>query len=216
KDVDSLVTHLLQGYGRKIATNLIPASFGHNPGLKPYPHDLEAAKKLMAEAGYAQGFSVDMYVPIGRYLMGKEAAEAVAGQFEKVGVKVRVRAVEWANLTKIMQRRWEPDAPPYWWYSCRLDTTLHAEGMYAGTITSDSTWGGFRDPEIDKTIEAARAETDEEQREKKYRDLDRILHAEKLPLVFLYNQDQIAAKKAKVDWKMRPDTLILISEAGWK
>lgn len=216
KDVDSIVKHVLQGYGRKVATNLGPNSFGHNPNLKPYPYDPQLAQKLLAEAGYEQGFSVDMYVPIGRYLMGKEAAEAVAGQFAKAGVKVRIRAVEWANLTKIMSARWEPHAQPYWWYSCRLDTTLHAEGMYAGTIHSKSTWGGFRDPEVDKVIDAARSEPDEAKREKKYQELDRLLHEEKLPLVFLYLQDQIAAKKTRVDWQMRPDTLVLISEAGWK
>ena len=213
---DSIIQHLLQGYARKVATNVGPDSFGHNPGLKPYPHDPERARKLLAEAGYAQGFSVDMYVPTGRYLMGKEATEALAGQLAKVGVQARVRPVEWASLVKVMTSRWEPHAQPYWWYSCRFDMTLHSEGMYAGSIHSESLWGGFRDKEVDKAIDEARSEMDEAKREMKYREIDRVLHSEKVPLVFLYMEDQIVGKKTKVDWRMRPDANILLSEAGWK
>ena len=212
---DGIIRHLLQGYARQVATNVGPDSFGHNPDLKPYPYDPERAKKLLAEAGYAKGFSVDMYVPTGRYLMGKEAAEALAGQLAKTGVQARVRTVEWASLVKIFGTRWEPHVPPYWWYSCRFDMTLHSEGMYAGTIHSASTWGGFRDKEVDKAIDEARAETDEERREKKYQDIDRLLHSEKVPLVFLYMEDQIVGKKAKLNWQMRSDALVLISEASW-
>ena len=199
-----------------MATNVGPDSFGHNPSLKPYPYDPERAKKLLAEAGYAQGFEVDLYVPLGRYLMATQAAEALAGQYAKIGVKLRVRPIEWASLAKVRATRWEPHVQPFWSYGCRLDMTLHAEGMYAGTIHSRSPWGGFRDSEVDRLIDAARSEINDAAREAKYQEIDRLLHSEKVPLVFLYMEDQIVAKKKRVDWRMRSDTLVLLSEAGWK
>ncbi len=215
-DKDSIIKNVLQGYGQKVATNVGPNSYGYNPNLKPHPYDPVQAKKLLAEAGYANGFSVDMYVPLGRYLMGKQAAEAIAGQLSNLNIKVRVGTPEWGKLVKIMRPRWEPHAKPFWWYSCRMDMQLHAEGMFAGTIHSRATWTGFKDKGIDKLTTDARSEPDDDKRLKKYHEILRILHQEKYPLVFLWTLDQAHAKKKTIDWKMRPNATMQISDMGPK
>ncbi|MFC1491978.1 ABC transporter substrate-binding protein, partial [Nitrospinota bacterium] len=215
-DKKSIIKNILQGHGKIVATNVGPTSFGHNPNLKPFTYDPAKAKKLLAEAGYAKGFSVDMYVPLGRYLMGKQAAEALAGQFAKVGLTVRVGTPEWGKLVKIMRPRWEPHSKPFWWYSCRMDSNLHAEGMFAGTIHSRSTWGGFKDKGIDKLTTDARSDLDDVKRLKKYQEILRILRHEKVPLVFLWQMNQINAKKKSIDWKMRSTAYMKLSDMGPK
>ncbi|MFC1491565.1 ABC transporter substrate-binding protein [Nitrospinota bacterium] len=215
-DKDAIIKNIIRGLARKVAMNVGPTSYGHNPDLKPYPFDPKKAKKLLAEAGYANGFEVDMFVPLGKYLLGKQTAEAIGGELAKIGLKVSVRPVEWGNLVKRMRPRWEPHSKPFWWYSCRLDRLLHAEGMYSGAIHSRSNWGGFRDKELDKMLEAARAETDPAKRLKMYRENNRVIYEEKVPLVFLWQLNQTNAKKKSVDWKMLPNALSFFTEAGWK
>lgn len=51
-DWDSVLTNVYNGYGQRLATCFLPSGYGYNPDLKPYPHDIDTAKKLLQEAGY--------------------------------------------------------------------------------------------------------------------------------------------------------------------
>lgn len=215
-DKESIVKNVLEGYGKVEAGQIVsPASYGHNPALEPYPYDPAQAKKLLAEAGYPSGFEVEMFVPLGRYLKGTEAAEAVAGQLAKVGVKVRVRTLEYGAWRQNSLARWQPHVKPFWTYSCRNDLPLHASYMYEGAIHSKSLHGGVRDKDIDKLVDEALADTDDENRLKRYQDLNRTIREQAL-VVFLYHLDQISAKNKRVGWQMRANESLLLSDAWLK
>ncbi|MFC1491521.1 ABC transporter substrate-binding protein [Nitrospinota bacterium] len=215
-DKHSIIKNVLEGHAKIIAANLGPTSFGHNFDLKPYPFDPARARKLLAEAGYPKGFGVELFVPLGRYLKGKQVSEAIAGQMEKVGLKVNVRTVEWGYLSKHFKARWKSKVKPFWFYSCRMDLYLHAQGMYGQEIYSKGRWSGFRDKGLDKLLDEARLEADYAKREQKYRELSRIIHGEKVPMIFLYQQDQINAKNKRIDWKLRPNATVLLSDMSFK
>ncbi|MFC1492188.1 ABC transporter substrate-binding protein [Nitrospinota bacterium] len=170
-DKESIVKYVLEGHGKVVPTVVSAYSYGYNPNIKPFPHDPARAKKLLAEAGYPNGFTVDMDVPMGRYVKGREAAEALAGQIKKVGVTVNVKPVEWGHWVNHLKSRWEPHVKPFWSWACRSDSLLHSEGQFQGHVHGRATWTGFRDKEVDKLIDSARAETDDEKRLKKYRNV---------------------------------------------
>jgi peptide/nickel transport system substrate-binding protein len=214
-DKELIIKNVLSNLAKIIPTNLSARSYGFNPNLKPFPYNIKKAKKLLAEAGYPNGFEAVMYVPRGRYLLGKETAEAIAGELAKIGLKIQVRSPTWGTFTKIAKSRWKPRGVPYWWYGCRMDAYMHAAGMYAGAIHSRSTWGGFHDKSVDKLIEGARAEPDAKKRELKYWEVARVLREEKVPLVFLWTIDQINAKKKSLKWKMRPNARMWLFDAAW-
>ena len=74
-----------------------PANEGCSVGNKPYPYDPAAAKKLLAEAGLANGFDMEIvtYAPI------REIGEAVAGQVRQVGIRASIQPVPlnvWARI----------------------------------------------------------------------------------------------------------------------
>ena len=55
-DMESIIKHVINGLGDRTATTVNPMAFGFDPGLKPYKQDLAQAKKLLAEAGFPNGF----------------------------------------------------------------------------------------------------------------------------------------------------------------
>ncbi|MFC1491101.1 ABC transporter substrate-binding protein [Nitrospinota bacterium] len=214
-DKNSIVKNVLQGRASVVATNVGPTSYGFNPDLKPYPYDPAKAKKLLAEAGYPNGFSTEAWVPLGRYMGGKQVAEAIKEMLEQVGIKVNLHVVEYGFVVTKMRARWKPKIKSFLRFSCRMDSNLHSEGMYAGNIHSRSTWGGVRFKWVDKLIDDARSTVDDAERVKKYRKINAMIHKEAF-LGFLYQQHQIAAKKKRVDVKVRADSRLFMHLIGWK
>src|SRR6185369_15603257 len=67
--------------------------FGATKNLKVEPFDPEGAKKLLAEAGYADGFGLTIHAPNNRYVNDAKIAQAVAQMLSRVGVDTKVVAM---------------------------------------------------------------------------------------------------------------------------
>ena len=206
----------MMGFAKPVAIIQGPASFGFNPELKPYPYDPAQAKKLLAEAGFGKGFSFDVYIPRGRFMMGKEALEGIAGQWAQVGIKANVRVMEWGAMKKIIFSKYKKNVKPFLYYLARMNTAFSAEHMFAGAISSRSAYGGFRDKAVDAMINDARSTLDDKAREKKYQEIARVLRHEKVPIVPLYQTFRIFGANKKIDWKPRADGKLIAAEVGLK
>ena len=64
--------------------------FGHNPALKAEVYDPEGAKKLLAEAGYPNGFNLTIHGPSGRYVNDEKIVQAVAQMLSRIGIVAKV------------------------------------------------------------------------------------------------------------------------------
>ncbi|GAU80764.1 ABC transporter substrate-binding protein [Bosea sp. BIWAKO-01] len=81
------------------AGQLLPDSFfGTSKNLKPVAFDLAGAKKLLAEAGYPNGFKMKMHGPNGRYTNDTKIIEAVAQMFARLGIETEVETLPPANF----------------------------------------------------------------------------------------------------------------------
>jgi peptide/nickel transport system substrate-binding protein len=67
--------------------------FGVNPAVKPVAYDPEGAKKLLAEAGFPNGFKLTLHSPSGRYTNDVKIAEAVAQMLTRVGIETTLEAI---------------------------------------------------------------------------------------------------------------------------
>ena len=89
------------------ATNPIPPSmWSYNKAIKDDPYDPAAAKKLLAEAGYPNGFSTDLWaMPVQRPYNpnAKRIAELMQADLDKVGIKAEIKSFEWGEYRKRMQ-----------------------------------------------------------------------------------------------------------------
>jgi peptide/nickel transport system substrate-binding protein len=90
---EAITSRIVEGLA-KPAGDLLPyPMFGARREAQPDPYNPDAAKKLLAEAGYPNGFSITIGSPNNRYINDSEVAQAIASQWTRVGVKSRVDAV---------------------------------------------------------------------------------------------------------------------------
>jgi peptide/nickel transport system substrate-binding protein len=182
---DVLVDTLIQGSGFK-ATGVLTKSMLEDPSLLEdqyqYPFDLDRAKQLLDEAGWA-GDDGDIRSKDGQPLEFEfntidygagpdESSQFVQGQLREVGIDVKIKA----------QAR-----PPFYEdnYNCATAMTSiflrsgEWDALYAlfhsSNIGGNFNWSCLDDPEIDEMLEQGRAELDEERRRQLYVDLQKKL-----------------------------------------
>ena len=89
------------------AKNLIPPIiWSYNDAVQPWPYDPAAAKKLLAEAGFADGFETDLWaMPVQRPYNpdARRIAELMQADLAKIGVKARIVTYEWGEYRKRAQ-----------------------------------------------------------------------------------------------------------------
>jgi len=92
-DIDAIHDKVMRGQSFPTGLMIGPGVNGFDPELnKRYPYDREAAKKLLAEAGYSDGFSFAMDCPNDRYVNDEEICLAVVSMLAKIGVKAKLNA----------------------------------------------------------------------------------------------------------------------------
>jgi len=89
---DAITSRIMEGLGQPTADLLPYPMFGTRKDAKLDPYSPDAAKKLLAEAGYPNGFSITLGTPNDRYINDAEVAQAVASQWTRIGIKTSVEA----------------------------------------------------------------------------------------------------------------------------
>ncbi|WP_246494679.1 ABC transporter substrate-binding protein [Brenneria izadpanahii] len=95
-----ILAAIYQGHAVNATTLIPPALWSHNAGIKDAPYDIDRAKALLAEAGYAGGLSVELWaMPIQRPYNpnARRMAEMIQSDWEKLGVKTTVVSYEWGE-----------------------------------------------------------------------------------------------------------------------
>lgn len=95
-DVEQIIDFVCDGAGVAVGTSMYPAfSKYHMEELaQAYPTDVEKAKQLLAEAGYPDGFTMEITVP-SNYTQHVQTAEVIAEQLKAVGITATLVPVEW-------------------------------------------------------------------------------------------------------------------------
>src|SRR5208282_2852823 len=92
-DEDTIVKKVMRGAATATGLMVAPSVNGWDKAQNErFPYDPEASKKLLAEAGYANGFTVGMNCPNDRYVNDEQICQAVVAMLARVGVKVNLLA----------------------------------------------------------------------------------------------------------------------------
>ena len=95
-DKQGIIDIAFDGYGSPIGTSIYPAfgKYFDESLVGYYPHNVEKAKSLLAEAGYPDGFEMSITVP-SNYQPHIDTAEVIVEQLKAVGVSAKIELVEW-------------------------------------------------------------------------------------------------------------------------
>jgi peptide/nickel transport system substrate-binding protein len=204
-DRDSIIQHILAGYGEKIPSLVPKLIFGYDPNLKAYPYDPEMAKKLLAEAGYPNGLEISLDGPSGRYMRDKEVCQAIVGQLAQVGIKVNLKIIEWGTF---MNNATSHKTNPIYLMGWSLPSLDPDQWLWVNTH-SDGPFSQTRDPELDKMLKEGRYEMDVAKREAIYHKINGYLH-DKAYLAVLYEQRDLMGVSNRVDFIPRGDEMIFM------
>ena len=105
-DKKAILDAVYQGAGQP-AKNLIPPTlWSYNNAVQDYPHDPDAAKKLLTEAGYPDGFETELWaMPVQRPYNpdARRVAELMQADLMKVGIRAKIVSYEWGEYRKKVQ-----------------------------------------------------------------------------------------------------------------
>jgi len=92
-DRDTIVSRIMEGQGVSAGQLLPEQFFGTSKTLKPEKYDPEGAKKLLAEAGYPNGFGLTLHSPNNRYINDAQVAQAVAQYLSRNGIPTKLETM---------------------------------------------------------------------------------------------------------------------------
>lgn len=168
----AIVDRLMEGAALPASQFLADDFFGTSKKLKPVAYDPDGAKKLLAEAGFPDGFKMTLHGPNGRYINDAKMAEAVAQMFTRVGVQTSVETMPPA----VFFRRASTGAngePEFsfilvGWGSGTGEVSSPLKSLVATFDKSKglgpANRGRYSNPELDKTIQQALATVDDAKR----------------------------------------------------
>jgi len=145
-DKDIIVNEIFMGKTRKLDGQPVgPDCSGYNPNISAYPYDVEKAKKLLTEAGYPDGFTIDFDGTAGLTPKDKEAAVLIADQLSKVGITMKITLNErGVYLDKLFNAK----MAPFWAISLNYAPTMDAYRPL-NNATSFTAHKSNADPEFD-------------------------------------------------------------------
>jgi peptide/nickel transport system substrate-binding protein len=212
-NVDAIIKSLLLGNGQRTGdvNGHLLRLLGNPYKSKLYSYDPKKAKQLLTEAGFPNGFSIDLDTPSGRYLGDRDMAQVVASQLGAVGIKVNVHVNEWGAYSQKFTTH--NTAPMFLlgWSLPSLDPDSWATPMLgAGEPLSN-----FKDDKIQSLIVAANHELDDKKRIALYEQLDDQIH-DAAPWLFLNQQVNIYGMSSAINWTPRPDEMIHLSDMSMR
>lgn len=149
---DVLCTRLMEGLAVPASSLVSAPIFGH-PGTSPDAYDPEGARRLLAAAGYPQGFGLTLHATNNRYLNDSQVAQATAQMLSRIGIRTRVEVMPVASYFS-KARAGTFSFQMLGWGSSAGDVALRSILGTPNDKTGYGTWnwGRYSNPELDRLI----------------------------------------------------------------
>ncbi len=162
-DIETIRRVTMRGLSQPTGALVAPQVAGWSESVhKRFPYDIEAAKKLLADAGYKDGFEVDFACPNNRYINDEQICQAVAAMWAKIGVKAKLRTMPLVTYFPMIQR-YEASIYMLGWGVPTFDAMYTLQSLLRTPGPGgDGNYnvGRYSNPKMDALIDRAKTETD--------------------------------------------------------
>ncbi len=197
-DIDTIIKNIMNNYA-SVMNSYIPENYNGYQDVERPAYDPELSKKLLADAGYPDGFEVTLDAPNDRYVNDGNIAQAVAGYFEKVGIKVNLNLMPKANFfsyikpaenkSMLLMTGWSDSSGEGLTLANDL---LHTYDLEKGVGTVNR--GHYSNTEIDAILAKANVELDADKRAEYIAEADKIAREDFGYIPLHFEHDTYAVK----------------------
>ncbi|PKO65963.1 MAG: ABC transporter substrate-binding protein [Betaproteobacteria bacterium HGW-Betaproteobacteria-16] len=213
-DMNAIARVTLRGLGQPTGALVAPQVAGWTEAIHArYPFDVAASQKLLADAGYKDGFEVDFACPNNRYINDEQICQAVTAMWARIGVKAKLRTLPLATYFPMIQR-YEASIYMLGWGVPTFDALYSLQSLVRTTGTGgDGNYnvGRYSNPKMDSIIDRAKTETDQFIRPRlltealalQNEDVAHIpLHNQIIPWAMKKNIDLVHRADNRLDWRL--------------
>jgi peptide/nickel transport system substrate-binding protein len=203
---DEIIEGVLLGLGKPSTGPYKPGTWAYNPNVRIYPYDPAKAKALLAEAGWkdmngdgilkkdGRPFEFEIITNQGNEIRAK-CAEIIQRRLAEIGIRVKIRVVEWAAFVNDFINKRKFDATILGW-TIPLEPDLYDVWHSSKTGPQELNFVSYKNAEVDALIVKARETFDRAVRKRCYDRIQEIL-AEEQPYLFLYVPDALPIVHAR-------------------
>ena len=198
------------GMGKILGSNVDPLNPYYIDVSKDMPYDPGKAKKLLAEAGYPNGFDTVLKVAP-QYYYTVRSGEVIAENLKKIGVNVKIEQIEWGQwLSRVFCR------PPCTDPDYDLTIIGHAESWDIANYANPKYYYRYDSAKFQDLFKSSEVTLDDKARRELYAKMQHML-VQDAPVVWLYMHPRLAVAKKGLTgfWKDLPVPAADLSEVGW-
>lgn len=206
---EGLAQRIMQGTGSPTGQMMPGGIYSFVPGYPVPAYDPEKARKLMAEAGFPDGFTLTLTAANDRVPYNVEVAQAIAQLWSRIGVKTTVNGVP----TSVYTREAGGQLVPVYlgsWGNSSMEVGTSLTGLLRSSDPERSlgtyNWGKYSNPEFDAKLDEAIATMDGEAREKLLQEAT-VMALEDYAVLPLYHLTNLWAMRADLTYPPRPDAM---------
>ena len=195
-DVDKILELTSDGKGTPIGSSMFPAfkKYYLEELSAAYPHDVDKAKELLAEAGYPDGFSMTISVP-SNYQPHIDTAQVLVEQLKEVGIDATIQLVEWNSWLSDVYTDRNYESTVVGVDASSMTARALLERFYS---KADNNFVNFSSADYDALYEQAIVCTDDAKQTELYKDMERIL-SEDAANVYIQDMAEFVVLNEKYD-----------------
>ncbi|WP_245185908.1 ABC transporter substrate-binding protein [Falsiroseomonas frigidaquae] len=213
-DRNAIASRIMDGLALPAGQFLPEGMFGTIPGLPVLPYDPARARALLAEAGYAEGFSLTLHATNNRYVNDARVIQAIGQYLSRIGVRAEVDAMP-SNVFFGRRARREFSAPMGGWAASAEETLLFFRTWMASTDRErgigGSNYGNWSHAAFDAAAVAALTTMEDAERGRLLREASRIGLAE-MPILPIHFESAVWAFRRGLAYAGRMDQQTLAQE----
>lgn len=217
-DKESIIDAFFEGRA-DVAVNPMPSSIsGYNDEIEGYDYDPEKAKELLEEAGYGDGFEMELWaMPVPRPYMpdGEKVAEVIQKNLADVGITAKIVTHEWATYIDLAEKG-EADAFMLGWTGDNGDPDNFLYVLLDEDNIGSNNYTYYANDETHDLFIEAQTEVDEEKRIELYKKAQEILHEDAPWVPLAHSTPLLAGSKDITGFLPHPTGSDLLSNVSFE